>query len=184
MHEDVLQKIEEQALRQTEMELQEKEIELQKRKLENEELKRAQDLKLAKLKMEIEKMKRGQDLEIRKKEIEMEIWKKTKEMELRQQESEIEHKVWMRNSDAEREFRKLEMSNARLKECIKQTMRKTTNTENGYFSSTTEVREELVNPLCKDVSNINEKLMLDYEPKENIKLDAEKHRKQVDKDEL
>ena len=49
MHEDVLQKIEEQILWQTEMQLQEKEIELQKKKLENEELKRAQNLKLAKI---------------------------------------------------------------------------------------------------------------------------------------
>ena len=184
MHEDALQKIEKQALRQTEMQLQEKEIELQKRKLENEELKRAQDLKLAKLKMEIEKIKRDQDLENRRKEIEMEMWKKTKELELRKQESEIEHKVWMRNKDAEIKFRKLEMSSARLEECMKQTMRKTTKTEKGYFSSTTEVREELINPLCKDVSSVNEKLMLDYESKENPKLEAGKQRKQSDKDEL
>ena len=184
VHEDALQKIEEQALRQTEMQLQEKEIELQKRKLENEELKRAQDLKLAKLKMEIEKLKRDHDFENRKKEIEVELWKKTKELELRKQESEIEHKVWMRNKDAEIEFRKLEMSNARLEECMKQTMRRTTNTKSGYFSSTTEVKEELINPLCKDVSNVNEKLMLGYESKENLKLEAGKQRKQSDKDEL
>ena len=58
MHEDALQKIEEQALRQTEMQLQEKEIELQKRKLENEELKRAQNLKLAKIWNEIRKVEK------------------------------------------------------------------------------------------------------------------------------
>ena len=128
------------------MQLQEKEIELQKRKLENEELKRAQNLKLAKLEMKLEKLKRDQDLEYRKKEIEMEIWKKNKELELRKQDSEIEHKVWMHNNDAKMEFRKLEMSNARLKECMKQIMRKTTNTEQEYFSRTTEVTEELIYP--------------------------------------
>ena len=179
-----MQKIEEQALRQTEMQLREKEIELEKRELENEERERAQDLKLAKLEMEFEKLKRDKDLEIRKKEIELEIWKKNKELELKKEESEMEHKVWMRNNDAKIEFRKLELSNSRLKECMKQTTSKTTNTDSGYFSSTTKVREELVNPLCKDVSNINEKLMLDYESKENLKLDDEKQRKQIDKDEL
>ena len=39
-------------------------------------------------------------------------------------------------------------------------------------------------PLCKDVSNVNEKLMLDYKPKESLQLDAEKQRKQGNKDEL
>ena len=134
--------------------------------------------------MKLEKLKRHQDLEFRKKEIEMEIWKKNKELELRKQESEIEHKVLMHNNDAKIEFRKLEMSNACLKECMKQTMRKTTNTEHGYFSWTTEVTEELIYPLCKDVSNVNEKLMLDYKPKESPQLDAEKQRKQGNKDEL
>ena len=173
MHENVLQKIEEQALRQTEMQLREKEIELQKRELENEERKRAQDLKLSKLEMEFERLKRDKDLEIRKKEIEMEIWRKNKELELRKKESEIEL-----------ESKKLEMSDARLKECMKHTTSKTTNIDSGWFSSTTEVREELVNPLCKDVSNVNEKLMLDYESKGNLKLDAEKQRKHGEKDEL
>ena len=165
------------------MQLQEKEIELQKRELEIEE----QDLQLAKLKMEIEKMERDEDLENRKKEMEMQILKKTKEFELRKQESEIEHKAWMRNKDVEIEFRKLEMSNDRLEECMKQTMRKTTKTQNGYFSSTSEVRQDVINPMCKDASNVNGKLMLDYEPKgikKNLKLEAGKQRKQSDKDEL
>ena len=164
------------------MQLREKEIELEKRELENEERKRAQDLKLAKLEMELEKLKRDKNLEIRKKEIEMEIWKKNKELELKKKELEIEHKVWMRNNDAKIEFRKLEISNDLLKECMKQTTSETTDTVRGFFSSTTKVRRELVNPLCKDVSNVNGKLMLDYESKENLKLDAEKQRKQGDKD--
>ena len=184
MDESVLQKIEEQAIRQTEMQLREKEIELQKRELENEELKRAQNLKLKKLEMEIEMLKREKDLEITKKEKEMDIWKKNKELELRKEESEIEHKVWMRNNDAKIEFKKLEMVNDHLKECMKQTASKTATTDSGWFSSTTEVREELINPLCKGISNVNEKLMLDYESKENLKLGAVKHRKPDDKDEL
>ena len=114
-------------------------------------------------------LKQKNNLEIWEKNLEIELWQKIKEVEIMQQELLAEHEVSKQEKQAELSVRKMELSNDYLKDCLKQVPRKTA-TDKGIIFSRIEVREDLINPLCKDVFNIYNKLMLDgKDNKDSIK---------------
>ena len=114
-------------------------------------------------------LKQKNNLEIWEKNLEIELWQKIKEVELMQQELLAEHEVSKQNKQVELAVRKMELSNDYLKDCLKQVPKKIT-TDKGIIFSRAEVREDLINPLCKDVFKIYNTLMLDgRENKNSIK---------------
>ena len=115
--------------------------------------------------LKLHKLKQKNNLEIWEKNLEIELWQKIKEVEIMQQELLAEHEVSKQKKQAELALRKMELSNDYLKDCLKQVPRKTT-TDKGIIFSRTEVREDLINPLCKDVFKIYNTLMLNG--KDNI----------------
>lgn len=105
-------------------------------------------------------LKQKNNLETWEKNLEIELWRKIKEVEIMQQEILAEHEFSKQKKQAELAVRKMELSNDYLKDCLKQVPRKTT-TDKGIIFSRIEVREELINPLCKDIFKIYNTLMLD-----------------------
>ena len=109
-------------------------------------------------------LKQKNNLEIWEKNLEIELWQKINEVEIMQQEILAEHQLSKQKKQVELAVRKMELSSDYLKDCLKQVPRKTT-TDKGIISSRIEIREDLINPLCKDIFKIYNTLML--EGKEN-----------------
>ena len=111
-------------------------------------------------------LKQKNSLEIWEKNLELELWQKINEVEIMQKELLAEHELSKQKKQAELAVRKMELSSDYLKDCLKQVPRKTT-TDKGMIFSRIEVREDLINPLCKDVFKIYNTLMLDGKENKN-----------------